>query len=74
MKSPVILFPKFLKDCRRKSLEFHTKEFLENYDRLRREKEIVLEQDLKYRLSCIIDKLGLLENQEKLDAELDSKN
>lgn len=44
------------------------------YKENRRKKEIVLEQDLRYRFSCIIEKLGLLENQLKIDAELDSKN
>ena len=44
------------------------------YKILRKKNLIVLEQDLRYRFSCIIEKLGLLENQLKIDAELDSKN
>lgn len=72
MKLPVIL-SKFRDDLRRLNLN-QTKEFDKEFDEKSKKYEIVLEQDLKYRYSCIIDKLELLKNQEKLDAELDSKN
>lgn len=72
MKSLVIK-SKFQEDCRRNNLK-RTEKFYNDYDDLSEKLEIVLEQDLKYRYSCIIDKLGLLENQDKLDAELDSKD
>lgn len=72
MKSEVIK-SKFLEEIQQKNLK-RTEKFYKDYVEISEKLEIVLEQDLKYRYSCIIDKLGLLENQEKLDAELEMKN